>query len=75
MDIRDRSPLNGEEIIATFYKRELPKTKKDKKYLNLPNLKSEVNKIHADKIKTVPGGLSKLSNVADNVAKYIYIAI
>ena len=36
---------------------------------DLDSLKSEVDKINIDKIKTVPGDLSKLSNVVDNLVK------
>ena len=40
----------------------------------LANLKSEVDKIDIDKLKTVPNGLAKLSNVVENdvVKKTIY---
>ena len=33
---------------------------------NLPSLKTEVDKIDADKLKTVPVDLAKLSNVVEN---------
>ena len=36
---------------------------------NLTNLKTEVDKIDVDMLKTVPVDLSKLSNVVNNVAK------
>ena len=35
---------------------------------DLSNLKAEVDKIHIDKVKTVPANLSKVSNVVDNDA-------
>ena len=37
--------------------------------LNLASLKSEIDKIDADKLKTVPVDLAKLSNVVKNVIK------
>ena len=36
---------------------------------DLASLKAEVDKINIDKLKTVPGDLSKLSNLVDNVVK------
>ena len=33
---------------------------------NVASLKTEVDKIHAEKLKTVPLGLAKLSNVVEN---------
>ena len=33
---------------------------------NLAKLKAEVDKIDIDKLKTIPTGLSKLSNIVDN---------
>ena len=33
---------------------------------NLPNLKTEVDKLDTDKLKTVPADLSKLSDVVKN---------
>ena len=33
---------------------------------NLANLKSEVDKIHIDKLKTVPNDLAKLNNIVKN---------
>ena len=103
--------LNGEEIIGSFYDRELQKTKLQCNYkmssqyfppygstnnikveldlanyatkcdvknitqvdvssyatkTNLAALKSEADKIDTDKLKTVPAGLAKLSNVVKN---------
>ena len=73
--------LNDEEIIGSFYDRELLTnyaTKTDLKNIthtdvssfasktNLSALKPEVDKIDVDKLKTVPDDLAKLSNVVKN---------
>ena len=41
---------------------------------NLASLKTEVDKIGVDKLKTVPAYLSKLSNVVDNDAVILCIS-
>ena len=74
--------LNDEEIIGSFYDLELDltncATKKDLKNIthvdvssfasktNLAALKTEVDKIDADKLKTVPTDLAKLTNAIEN---------
>ena len=40
---------------------------------NLANLKTEVDKLDIDKLVPVPTDLSKLSNVAKNVVKKVYM--
>ena len=70
--------LNDEEIIGSFYDKELQKTKTNVSSFasktNLAALKTEVHKIDTDKVKTAPTDLAKLTNTIENdvVKKFDY---